>query len=173
MPHFLVHRLHQLSVNGITLNHQHVYRITRMLLHVHPRARATREQDTDKTGSHSSKQGNVKYSMLHQVSRGFKRLKVKNGIKTFTWISLFERSKGSCYFVKQSGELTIQEELLHCSAFFTPLLSLELIHLPSLSFPCVQVPQILSPSAVIIETPTPYSLSLTNTYTCRRHCPLV
>lgn len=56
---------------------------------------------------------------------------------------------------------------------FSHFLSPELIHFPSLSSPCVQVPQILSPSAVIIETPTPYSLSLTNTYEHRRHCPLV
>lgn len=76
-----------------------------------------------------------------------------------------EGRKGLCCFVKQSEELTIQDELLQCSAFFTLLPSLELIHLPSLSFPCVQVPQILSPSAVIIETPTLYSLSLANTHT--------
>lgn len=48
-----------------------------------------------------------------------------------------------------------------------------LIHLLSLSFPCVQVPQILSPSALIIKTPTPYSLSLAITYTLGTHCPLV
>lgn len=48
-----------------------------------------------------------------------------------------------------------------------------LIHLLSLSFPCVEVPQILPPSALIIKTPTPYSLSLAITYTLGTHCPLV
>lgn len=44
---------------------------------------------------------------------------------------------------------------LCCCASFTPLLSSVLIHLLSPSFPCVQVPQILSLSALIIKSPPP------------------
>lgn len=73
-------------------------------------------------------------------------------------------------FVKWNEEANKLKEL---TLLFTPLLSPQLIHLLSLSFPCVQVPQILSPSALIIKTPTPYSLSLAITYTLGTHCPLV
>lgn len=73
-------------------------------------------------------------------------------------------------FVKRNEEANKLKELTLLS---TPLLSPQLIHLLSLSFPCVQVPQILSPSALIIKTPTPYSLSLAITYTLGTHCPLV
>ena len=107
----------------------------------------------------------------------------KRDKNNFMWILGMKSPKGDhCFLLDQSfweeqGVLLFYKAEQRNSFTVQPsshLFSL-LIHLPSLSFPCVQFPQILSPSAVIIETPTPFSLSPanTNTHTRWRHCPPV
>lgn len=65
------------------------------------------------------------------------------------------RRKRACCLENRMKKRRNCRNSLCCCASFTPLLSPLLIHLLSLSFPCVQVPQILSPSALIIKSPPP------------------
>lgn len=71
------------------------------------------------------------------------------------WNGDWRGSRRACCLESRMRMWTNCRNSLCCCASFTSLLSSVLIHLLSPSFPCVQVPQILSPSALIIKSPPP------------------
>lgn len=76
------------------------------------------------------------------------------------------RRKACCLERRMNKRRNCRNSL--CCASFTPLLSPMLIHLLLLSFSCVQVPQILSPSALIMKSPPP-TLSALQSHTHSEH----